>query len=148
MQSKFPSWCFHAWQFDWLQLSVWIVSRFEAPQVMFGFSHRLSLIADPQVVMRHIYTDTNAYTWSFELSLISAHLEKSWLLGVFSRSGCLCFLLFIFRKKWVSFLVQLASFPVPCQEMDMFFLKWASFSWKMKLAEIIAKWVSRYIVMT
>ena len=68
------------------------------------------------------------HTWSFELSLISAHLEKNCLLGVFSRSGRLCFLLFIFRKKWVSFLVQLASFPVqwasfpvPCQEMGMFF---------------------------
>ena len=56
-------------------------------------------------------------TWSFELSLISeisAHLEKNWLLGIFSRNGRLCFLLFIFRK-------MRASFPVQGQEIGICF---------------------------
>ena len=53
------------------------------------------------------------HPWSFELSLISAHVEKNCLLDVFFRSGRLCFLWFIFRTKWASFPRPMGVFSCP-----------------------------------
>ena len=66
-------------------------------------------------------------TWSFELSLISAHLEKNWLLGVFSRSGRLCFLLFIFRKNGCLFSSNWHLFPSNGRLFPSHARKWACF---------------------
>ena len=64
----------------------------------------------------------NTYTRFFELSLINAHSEKNCLLGVFSRSGRLCVLLFTFRKNGC-FFPSHARKLVFFLEVSFFFLK-------------------------
>ena len=101
-------------------------------KISFGFQqgslgHQACCVCAPRVKNSEISLARFHYTCIFELSLISAHLKKNCPLGVFSRSGRLYFWWLILGKKW-------ASFPV----------QWVFFSQKMKLAEISAKWVSRY----
>ena len=113
-------------------------------------------VASPTIIRARnkVYILYYMHTWSSELSLISAHLEKTafWAsfleVGVFAsycssleKSGCL------FPSNWRLFPSYGRLFPSHARKWAFFFeVKWASFSWKMKLAEISAKWVSRYIL--